>query len=701
MEDLQPAVYPIGGGLTSIDRPCRRIASLIVALLLIVSLVSWAPTPRVGELFAAESSSSPILVVIDSASTNPFGAYLGEILKSEGFNSFQLAGLSDLSTQYLAGYSTVILSEMALSSDQATMFSNYVAGGGTLIGMRPDWQLSAVFGLSSVSGNRSEGYLRANTSYPVGAGISAETMQIHGAADLYTLNGATQVAGLYADRDTATPYPAVVVNSYGSGRSAAFTFDLAKSVAYIRQGNPAWAGVDRDGDGVIRSVDIFNGWTDLDRIQIPQADEQQRLLGNLITYFGKQTMPIPRIWYFPSADNKSMLVVTSDDHGMLPSRFSNFTSIVERYGGRMTFYLAQWGALDSTSLQAMQARGNDFSVHPYGYEYDQTLDQGYAEALNWFRTKYGSEPGLTERNHMVEWQGWVDAAKVALTHGREMTTDYYHWGLGLQKQDGEWVPAGYVTGSGLPMRLVDEAGTIVSEYQQATQLVDEHMMAGAGVGYAGLTQYGAVDVSQQMIDRSISGYYSALTMQVHTDYAMSQWLDGVASYAQSRGVPIWTADRWLDFTKARHDAVVDQFSWDPGQAKLSFHFTSSTEEPTATVLIPLDYRSFPLLSVSVDGVQASTSYLSVKGFDYAAVPVGSGSHTVVASYNPVATITPSLTPTTTPTATVTPTPTPGSLVAALAMDEGAGTTVSDASGHNNTGTVFGTPGRAVGSMAAL
>ena len=32
------------------------------------------------------------------------------------------------------------------------------------------------------------------------------------------------------------------------GQAAAFTYDLARSVVYTRQGNPAWAGQERDGD---------------------------------------------------------------------------------------------------------------------------------------------------------------------------------------------------------------------------------------------------------------------------------------------------------------------------------------------------------------------------------------------------------------------------------------------------------------------
>ena len=128
-----------------------------------------------------------------------------------------------------------------------------------------------------------------NTGSDPGAGIVGSTIQFHGTADRYLLNGATAVATLYSTATTATLNPAVTLRSVGSsgGQAAAFIYDLARSVVYTRQGNPAWAGQERDGVVGIRPDDIFFGakvgdvqpdWVDTNKIAIPQADEQQRLL---------------------------------------------------------------------------------------------------------------------------------------------------------------------------------------------------------------------------------------------------------------------------------------------------------------------------------------------------------------------------------------------------------------------------------------
>ena len=132
-------------------------------------------------------------------------------------------------------------------------------------------------------------------------------MQFHGTADRYTPNGAATVATLYSDATTATSNPAVTLNSVGSngGQAAAFTYDLARSVVLTRQGNPALAGQERDGFSPIRSDDQFFGgalpdWVNLAKVAIPQADEQQRLLANLVETMNRHTQAASALLVLPA-----------------------------------------------------------------------------------------------------------------------------------------------------------------------------------------------------------------------------------------------------------------------------------------------------------------------------------------------------------------------------------------------------------------
>ena len=117
------------------------------------------------------------------------------------------------------------------------------------------------------------------------------------------------------------------------GQAAAFAFDLARSVVYTRQGNPAWAGQKRDPrPSASAPTDLFYGakagdvqpdWVDMSKIDVPQADEQQRLLANMITEMNRDKAPLPRFWYLPRGE-KAAVVQTGDDHakGGTPAFFN-------------------------------------------------------------------------------------------------------------------------------------------------------------------------------------------------------------------------------------------------------------------------------------------------------------------------------------------------------------------------------------------
>ena len=60
--------------------------------------------------------------------------------------------------------------------------------------------------------------------------------------------------------------------------------------------------------------DVEPDWVDTSKIAIPQADEQQRLLANLVsTTMESNKKPIARFWYFPQ-NYKSAVVMSGDDH---------------------------------------------------------------------------------------------------------------------------------------------------------------------------------------------------------------------------------------------------------------------------------------------------------------------------------------------------------------------------------------------------
>ena len=146
----------------------------------------------------------------------------------------------------LAGYDVVILGrDAARPPRRSTMLTDWVNGGGNLIAMRPDTQLAGLLGLTDAAGTLSERLPAGRHRAAARARASSARRSSSTARPTATRSsGATAVATLYSDATTATANPAVTLRSVGAngGQAAAFTYDLARSVVYTRQGNPAWAG---------------------------------------------------------------------------------------------------------------------------------------------------------------------------------------------------------------------------------------------------------------------------------------------------------------------------------------------------------------------------------------------------------------------------------------------------------------------------
>ena len=133
--------------------------------------------------------------------------------RNEGLNAFTTIDVAFLSPALLAQFDVVILGETPLSPAQVTSLTGWVNGGGNLIAMRPDKQLAGLLGLTDAGTTLANAYLQVATASGPGAGIVGSTMQFHGVADRYTLNGATSVATLYSTATTATSNPAVTLRS--------------------------------------------------------------------------------------------------------------------------------------------------------------------------------------------------------------------------------------------------------------------------------------------------------------------------------------------------------------------------------------------------------------------------------------------------------------------------------------------------------
>ncbi|MFI5130011.1 MAG: DUF4082 domain-containing protein, partial [Chitinophagales bacterium] len=587
---------------------------------------------RVGDpplLSATEGPGGPILVV--STTSNPFSRYAVEILRAEGLNEFAASDISAVTATMLNNYDVVVLGEMNLDAIQVLMLTNWVNAGGTLIAFKPDPLLAPLLGILPATSVISNKYLLVNTASGPGAGIVNQPIQFHGTANLHLLSGATSVATLYSSATAATVYPAVTTKNVGvfGGRAIAFTYDLARSIVYTRQGNPSWAGQKRDGQmDPIRPDDLFfPDWIDFNKVLIPQADEQQRLLANLIIQGNLHRKPLPRFWYLPR-DLKAAIVMTGDDHSNngTEARFNQYKTmgpntaqdVSDWKAVRGTSYVYPGTPISNAQAAAFEAQGFEIALHPTTNCLDFTpasLLADFTTQLGQFNTSYPSVSApVTNRTHCLVWSDWASEPKTQLQKGIRLDVTYYYWPEAWMQNR-----PGVFTGSGMPMRFADIDGSLIDVYQAPTQMTDE-------------TNMDYTSFCNTVLDKAIGaeGYYGVFVTNMHTDLGASAGSDAIIASAQARQVPVISAKQMLTWLDGRNNSSFGNMTWTNNQ--LTFTVTARTAANNLKAMLPLYSENAQLISITRSGNPVAFTTQMIKGMQYAFFAPIAGVNTYVATY---------------------------------------------------------------------
>jgi hypothetical protein len=593
--------------------------------------LSWTFTTRAAPPPPPDQGPGGPIAVLSSS--DKFTRYTAEILRAEGLNEFAVLDMGSVTAGTLASYDVAVLGSMALTAEQVALLTDWVNAGGNLIAYRPDPQLASLLGIAPAGGTATDTYLRVDNAQPAGAGITGETIQFHGPADLYNLNGATAVATLHTNALEATPYPAVTLRSVGGsgGQAAAFTYDLARSVVYTRQGNPAWAGEEKDGAlgadeaRAIRTNDLFYpDWIDLAKVAIPQADEQQRLLANLVEVTNRDRIPLPRFWYFP-AGHKAVVVATGDDHarggGGTSGRFDQYVanstpgcSVADWECLRFTSYVDPASTMNDVTAVDYENSGFEVALHPFtdcaDYEDQATLASVYQVELGrWNATFPSVSNPVTNRFHCLVWSDWSSQPKVESANGMRLDVNYYYW-------SGAWIQnkPGFMTGSGMPMRFADLDGTMIDVYQAPTQMTDE-------------SQQSYPFTPDTLLGNALGplGYYGAFVANIHTDNVHMVENDLLMASAQDHEVPMITAKQLLTWLDGRNSSSFDSVGWSGDT--LSFAVDAHIDAKGLQAMVPTAGPGGATLSGLARGGAAVTYKLqTIKGLEYAVFPAVSGSY---------------------------------------------------------------------------
>src|SRR5690348_2443180 len=302
-------------------------------------------------------------------------------------------------------------------------------------------------------------------------------------------------------------------------------------------------------------------WVDLNKVAIPQADEQQRLLVNLIEHLNLDRKPLPRFWYFPGGAN-AVVVATGDDevpgtHGS-SGRFDRY--LANSAPGcrtddwqclRFTSYVWSSVGLTDAQARAYHEQGFEIGLHPQNgcTNFDPaSLESTYATQLAEWAAKYQDLPApTTSRYHCISYSDWDSQPTTEFRHGIRLDTNYYYW-------PGSWIRdrPGFMTGSGIPMRFTDKNGRFIDVYQAPTEMTNESQQS---YPFTPNTLFAKATGPE--------GYYGLFVANMHSHKPASFEDDQLVASAQNFGVPVITARDALEWFDGRAASSFRGLAWSP------------------------------------------------------------------------------------------------------------------------------------------
>jgi hypothetical protein len=268
--------------------------------------------------------------------------------------------------------------------------------------------------------------------------------------------------------------PLVTRQALGRGACTRWLGDLREAVQRLRQGDPRRVAAP-GAQGMFKPGDLFVGDLAEPDYAIPSADRLGfALAAQIVAAPGADVLvsPLP-------AGSRGLALFTADQDFVPGAGVLAQSAELGAAGLTVTLTAADIGAkpdvvfrqgepsLMAAELVAQLAeRGQDVGLHPNLIELPaSSYPHVLARHVEAFRRAYGVAPRMV-RNHHLVWSGYAEMARLQAAVGLALNLDFvtaasitgYH--------------AGFMTGSGLPMRFVDERGRVLPIYQQATQIDD-------------------------------------------------------------------------------------------------------------------------------------------------------------------------------------------------------------------------------------
>jgi hypothetical protein len=358
------------------------------------------------------------------------------------------------------------------------------------------------------------------------------------------------------------------------------------------------------------------------------------LLTNCISELSKYTKPLPRFWYFPDT-LKCLAVLDNDGEDNNENDFEPQFRDVDSMGAKMTLYIKDVDKVSKEWAEKWSAKGFEISGHPDNtwqagdpdwHNMDSAISMKNREIYDKFNLSMH-----TVVNHWFVWcgsdaggkQDFGAQARLEEKHGIEMDANYAIYDINSNQPEHYMGTPGYTqgnyTGSGLVMKYADASGKTVNVYQRFNAVYDQQYNEGS-------TAEGFFNCFKGLVDRSLNDdIFSVVSIKAHNNeyYFSKEPLLKMLAYANSKGIPVWTAVKLLDFMQMKDEASFSNVSW--SDSNLSFMLNSTLKHSLGlSFMVPANYKGKKVMKFTNNGKDTPFIIRTVKGKDFALATLEGG-----------------------------------------------------------------------------
>jgi hypothetical protein len=565
------------------------------------------------------TANSPIAVVTApiSKDVDPRAAawvYIHEILQRAGlfFDQLSPERLPSLAGR---GPAVVLLAgNLPLTADQRQSLTQWVRGGGSLIGIGGTSGLDEVFGVHDAT-PLAEGWIKPSAAdHPLTAGLRSSLHVFGGYA--VKAGAATVLAELESD-NRQTRGAAILENRCGKGRAVLLAADLIFSIVHIQQGlpvlqdgRPAPDGSAQINDGILKAEDgLVLDWQ-RDRQPMapdgvpgflePVSDELREIILRSIFHLAQQQeIALPVLWYWPRG-LKAVGHLSHDTDGNDPQRAAALLEVMNRAGAKSTWCTLFPGGYPRQFYHKLLEQDFEIGLHYDAKSGDPQTSwskDNFLFQLRWLMKEAGLRHVTSNKNHYTRWENRLDFFRWCQEAG--INSDQTR---GPSKRGTIGFPLG---GSQPYFPLDDEASAPrflpVLEVNLLTQ--DLSVVCPA--------EYG-----KQLVD-SVLRHHGVAHFLFHPGHILkpgqADVLCGLVAYGRSQGLEWWKSEqiyRW-EMLRRGVEARFDSTNHN------AFTLRAGNRLSQATLLL-LKTRPLPR-SISVNGQAARSTPWTLHGFQFDAV----------------------------------------------------------------------------------